>query len=700
MMQKIKSTLSTIFNKLWSTLSDLGGILRVIKIQQRLIISLLVLSLLPLMLMGLISYSKSNEAITSRISQYSAELMKQTTKNLEFELQRFEQFAKETAYTDTIQNSFLELKKAKGDEKIAPALMIDRLFMERVSSYDNLKEYGFITEEPVDDYLQKNAKTIESAELAKIREASKAAKGAPVWLIVTNTDSQYRLVTAREINSIVGGGKIGTIFLSLDVKYFSDLFGSMNLGDGSQLFILDAEGLVLSSRNEDIKVKEKYSDLTILDKLKETMAKATKEKIELLTFEFGSNLATYSFIKSNNWYVVALIPYNFINAGGRDILSNVLIMFILCLIIATMLSFVISASISRPLNRLVNVMKEARDGNLAITLQDTNKDEIGIVTRNFNDMLGNIRNLIAKVSISSVNLISNIEKIQASASNSHTASEQIASTMTEIAKGTGDQAEEIARGVDYTNTLSEGINKVEDSVATVSQFISNTKELSENGLAVVRLLKEKASETNYITGKVAADITSLNVNMKEIKKIVNAISLIAEQTNMLALNATIEAARAGDAGKGFSVVATEVKKLADKSKESSAMINSIINNIQEKTDSTVATAQSGSQIVNEQMEAVNSTDEAFKNIYSSMENIIENMSNMRESVNGMLQSKNDTVQVMDNISAVSEETAATAQEISASTQEQMSGAEELARLADDLDNMAQELNGAISIFKT
>lgn len=700
MMQKIKSTLSTIFNKLWSTLSDLGGILRVIKIQQRLIISLLVLSLLPLMLMGLISYSKSNEAITSRISQYSAELMKQTTKNLEFELQRFEQFAKETAYTDTIQNSFLELKKAKGDEKIAPALMIDRLFMERVSSYDNLKEYGFITEEPVDDYLQKNAKTIESAELAKIREASKAAKGAPVWLIVTNTDSQHRLVTAREINSIVGGGKIGTIFLSLDVKYFSDLFGSMNLGDGSQLFILDAEGLVLSSRNEDIKVKEKYSDLTILDKLKETMAKATKEKLELLTFEFGSNLATYSFIKSNNWYVVALIPYNFINAGGRAILSNVLIMFILCLIIATMLSFVISASISRPLNRLVNVMKEARDGNLAITLQDTNKDEIGIVTRNFNDMLGNIRNLIAKVSISSVNLISNIEKIQASASNSHTASEQIASTMTEIAKGTGDQAEEIARGVDYTNTLSEGINKVEDSVATVSQFISNTKELSENGLAVVRLLKEKASETNYITGKVAADITSLNVNMKEIKKIVNAISLIAEQTNMLALNATIEAARAGDAGKGFSVVATEVKKLADKSKESSAMINSIINNIQEKTDSTVATAQSGSQIVNEQMEAVNSTDEAFKNIYSSMENIIENMSNMRESVNGMLQSKNDTVQVMDNISAVSEETAATAQEISASTQEQMSGAEELARLADDLDNMAQELNGAISIFKT
>ena len=164
----------------------------------------------------------------------------------------------------------------------------------------------------------------------------------------------------------------------------------------------------------------------------------------------------------------------------------------------------------------------------------------------------------------------------------------------------------------YTNALADGINKVGGNVTSVSEFIIDAKQLSENGLSVVKLLKEKASETNLVTAKVAEDIASLNDDMKEIRKILHAISSVAEQTNMLALNATIEAARAGEAGKGFSVVATEVKKLAEKSKESSEMINTIINSIQAKAESTVETAQRGNITVNDQMEAVKSTDEAFK----------------------------------------------------------------------------------------
>lgn len=344
-------------------------------------------------------------------------------------------------------------------------------------------------------------------------------------------------------------------------------------------------------------------------------------------------------------------------------------------------------------------MKEARSGNLAIRLEDAGNDEIGIVNRNFNDMLANIRSLVSKVRGSSINLIESLEQIQTSAATSHSTSEQIAITMHEIAKGTNEQAQQVSRGVECTNTLSEGINKVGGNVANVSRFISETKDLSGQGLSVVQMLKDKASEANLITDKVAIDVNGLNEDMKQIIKIVNAIAAIAEQTNLLALNATIEAARAGEAGKGFSVVATEVKKLADKSKESSVMINNIINNIRIKTDETVATANSGSTVVKEQMQAVGMTDDAFKNIYTAMENIIGQMANMHESVENMLASKDDTIRVMENISAVSQEAAATTQEVSASTHEQISGSEELSRLAEKLNGMAQELSDSISIFK-
>ncbi len=694
MIMKIRHFFNSFFKKTSETLSNIGELVRIIRIRQRLIISLLVLSLAPMMLMGIISYSKSNEAITTRISQYSVGLLKQTSRNLESELNKYEQLAREIGYSDTIQASFAELKRLNADEQIAPALNITRILQEKARIYDEINEMGFITGQEVDQYLAKSGKTIKDEDMTRIVETAKAAKGAPVWVMITNTENIGRLVTARELNSIISGGKIGVIFLAVDVECFADSFRAVDLGEGSELFITDEEGLVLASRNPEIPVDQTYTDLSILDRISSSTGQ------DRLTFTFNDNLAAFSTLKDYGWHVVALIPFSYINAGGKAILSSVILLFILCLIIAAALSLVISASISIPLNKLIRVMQEARDGNLARSLNDKQKDEIGIVSRNFNEMLGNIRNLIGKVSVSSTKLIGSIEKIQTSADSSYSASERIASTMQEIARGTGAQAEEVSNGMGSTNKLAEGINRVGESVTSVSEFINHTKELSENGLSVVQLLKEKASETNYITGKVADDIESLNKDMKEIRKIVNAISLIAEQTNLLALNAAIEAARAGEAGKGFSVVAAEVKKLADKSKDSSAMINAIINNIQAKTDSTVSAAQNGNMIVNEQMEAVNSTDEVFKNIYKSMDNIIKNMANMRESVANMLASKEDTLTVMDNISAVSQQTAATAQEISASTEEQMSDAEELSSLAGQLDSMAQELKEAISIFKT
>ena len=162
------------------------------------------------------------------------------------------------------------------------------------------------------------------------------------------------------------------------------------MGDGSELFLLDSEGVVLASQSEEIPVNKSYTDLGIMDRLNAGI------KDDNMTFNFNGNLAAFSNLKNYGWNVVALIPFSYINTAGRSILGSVILLFIVCVIVAALLSFVISASISTPLNKLIKVMQEARDGNLTIRLEDKQKDEIGIVTRNFNDMLGNIRNLITR----------------------------------------------------------------------------------------------------------------------------------------------------------------------------------------------------------------------------------------------------------------------------------------------------------------
>lgn len=693
MLQKILSAILDFFKKAWKMILRSNTLLRRLKIQQRLILSFLVLSVAPLMLMGVIALAKSNDAISSRIKQYSSELMQQTAMNLETDFVTFEQLAKDVGYQDTLQNYFTDMKKQSADEKMGTILNATNFLRQKVSSHDEITDAAVVTGTADDEQLLMIAKNINPEDVKRIVEKAKAANRGPAWLLVKGVDGADRLVTARELNFSKGGGTLGVIFLAIDASHFSDIYANMKIGTGSQMFIIDENGLILSSNSEKIPLNKEYGDPGFIKKVSELRSE------EKTTFNYKDSLATFSYIENNGWYVVALVPFSYINAAGGAITWSVVWIFLGCLLVATALSFIVAASISTHLKKLVNAMKEARNGNLAVELTDASNDEIGLVTQNFNDMLSNIRSLISKVSVSSGHLIESLDRIQTSASSSHAASDQIAITMQEIAKGTTDQAQQISQGVEYTNRLSEGINKVGINVSSVSEFIRDTKDLSENGLSVVRLLKDKASEANSITHKVTLDVNGLNEDMKQIRKIVNAIAQIAEQTNMLALNATIEAARAGEAGKGFSVVATEVKKLADKSKESSTMINTIINNIQARTNETVATANNGSEVVREQMQAVSMTDDAFKKIYSAMENIIEHMSNMKDSVDNMLDSKDDTVRVMENISAVSEEAAATAEEVSASTQEQMSGAEELSRLADKLNGMAQELAEAISIFK-
>jgi methyl-accepting chemotaxis protein len=290
-------------------------------------------------------------------------------------------------------------------------------------------------------------------------------------------------------------------------------------------------------------------------------------------------------------------------------------------------------------------------------------------------------------------------RISVSSEQTLAASELIAQTVQDVAKGSSDQAQEVSQSVDYMNLLSDGINKVTNDLSNMYSQILNTENTSKEAISIVRLLNEKANLSKAASHRIVDEINSLSTDMKEIRKILKLIYGIADQTNLLSLNATIEAARAGEAGRGFAVVADEVKKLAEQSKEASIMINNIINMISDKTQRTVAEANNTSNIIQEQVIAVEQTDAAFNTISNSMKDVTSHMNDVEASVGNMLELKEKTLVSMENISAVSEEAAATSEEVSASTEEQMANAEILADLAKGMNEMAKELETVMSRFK-
>lgn len=669
---------------------SLSNFLRNIKISTRLMVSLLLLSLIPVTIIGLVAYNKSSDAVENKIETYSKQLMQEIGAVIDLQTQSIITSINEISMSDIIQKELPRYDSSTEDEKVLLKNKIQDLLHSKGVFIKNLIGIYVISNDGSVFYKDNSNQILKDDEIKTYVDLIKNNPGK-LTNIVGSSRARPCIYFLKEIKVNNGNKVIGYMITQIDESFFSNAYKNIELGNGSHIFAINSQNQVATSAIPE-EVGQKFDDTAFLQLI--------MDNAKNNTFSYKDKLIAFKKIDKTSWTIIGEIPFDYLFSESEDIGNTIIIISIICLALALLIAFAIFRSISVPLNQLLHYMGRAREGDLTLNIHDSKKDELAIVLNNFNSMVKNIKELIAQVHDSAQKVLINSDNIANDASKSYKTSELIADTILQISQGANNQAMDITEGVNNMVRLSDDINHVGHNMDAAIDVVKKTQAMSSDMQVSVELLNEKALKTNEATDKIVNEIFTLNEYMKEIKNIVDMIVAIAEQTNLLSLNAAIEAARAGEAGRGFAVVAEEVRTLADQSKNATVSINAIINKIQEKTTSAVNEAQNSSVIIKEQMQAVHVADNAFKSVISAMDDIESQINEVSLSINKILDSKDNTLNIMENLSAVSQEAAATVEEVSANTQDQIKSAESLSASAVSLNKMASELDEAISFFKT
>ncbi|MFN7251836.1 MAG: methyl-accepting chemotaxis protein [Anaerobacillus sp.] len=353
-----------------------------------------------------------------------------------------------------------------------------------------------------------------------------------------------------------------------------------------------------------------------------------------------------------------------------------------------------------PLGKLSKMAEQIAKGDLNVSsLKVKSKDEVAQLSRSFNIMADNLRNLIQTVKQASENLAASSEELLASAEQTNGATQQVCTSIDEIATGADVQLKQIQDSTVAINEVSNGIQTIANASSAVSKASEETTykaQLGEGNITQAVTQMRTIENNVIITSK---SIKALDERSKEIEKIVVAISDISNQTNLLALNAAIEAARAGEHGKGFAVVADEVRKLAEQSSKSATQITELIQSIQSDTLTTVDQMNTVSEDVLHGVSIIENTGQAFKEILDSAQSLASVVQEVTSITEEIAASTEQVASSFVDVNSITEQATSKTQMVAGLAEEQSASMEEITASAETLSKLASELSEEIGKFR-
>lgn len=522
------------------------------------------------------------------------------------------------------------------------------------------------------------------------------------------TTGEMVMVISKPVT--IGGKFAGVVGVDVNLGTLNEIAQKSVTSPNSYAFLTDDQDNIMIHPNMDympdgetsLRLEEALgvNSAAILSKIAQNNQLFTKK-------DYDGNLRHFVMteIQSTNWkFGIAVSDSEYIKPVHK--LFKVLILCsLLTLLIVAFISYLVGVKNAKPIISLTAAIQKqanldfSHDSQASFLKYEKRRDEIGIITNSLLTMENNVRQLLIQTSDTVSQVSATAEELTASSRQSAAAADEVSRTINRIAEGTSEQAGNMNAGTMSLQDLSNLIDSDKNHLVYLADETRQVSELIQKGLDAVNVLSIRAKANGQTVNTAYKSIQKANESSEKISEASSFISSVAAQTNLLALNAAIEAARAGENGKGFAIVAEEIRRLAEQSTDSAKTIHDIIKSLQDDAALASKKMEEADALVREQAQSVKETERNFKEISTAMLSAGDAVHSLNESGNRMNLRKDEVFYNIRNLSATSDETAAGIQETAAAMEEATASSEEIANASENLSRITAELQLLINKFK-
>lgn len=661
--------------------------------------------------LGAVSYRTAKGIIKDQVSSASVQAVSQAADKLDFLFDEYEASSRQLAVDQLLKVDLVNVSRGETEVGTVERSESERRIKQKLDavagSDERLAGIRLISVKTGVGYQSSGLSTYRSDDEVKARlDQINEGGGQPIWFPTMvqgffNNGSEPMLAMGRLLKNLQKPEAAYILLYEFKTAALQTVLSDLNIGKDSQTRLLSEQGGIVYTADAALLAEKSDIQPSPAANEEQNADSAKQGGFFIQKDEKGtSQWVVYKPLTVTGWTLVGYAPeHSFLSAANRLLVVTVVIIAGAALV-AILVGLYVARIVRKPLSQLYGLMEEAEQGNLQVRTHFKSRDEIGMLGQCFNRMMDRISGLVGEANRSASGVLQTSEELTQAAQRTSQTAGEVAEVTREIALGAAGMASEAERGEQVVEAIGTGMKRMSEANRRMEEAALRVSEISGEGSGYMKELVRNTDAASIMADELSQTSDKLRHNTELIRTILAPMAEMTRQTQILSLNASIEAARAGESGRGFRVIAEEIRKLSE---QSEASIRDVASKIEEISGDTQQTAEVVGRILpvfSGQLDSVKEAADIFGRVANEMNLFLDQITVSTDALGDLTSAQETLQQAMLSVGAAVQQTSASTEEAASMSEQQFKVSEQLVALSAGLEQLAGSMQQALVHFKT